>query len=91
LNVNDGGETKRSGLVLTSRLTGMFVTPFEAPATLTSTLPTQVVVMEGKDDTLIETVIGVGVTPFVALACVGCTLNQFPPQLDVDGLTVKVT
>src|SRR5579872_2949810 len=78
LYVNEVGETSRSGLTLTSRLTGIVVLGFIAPGALTWMVPEQFVVVEGKTDVLIDAVINVPVVPLVAVCCVGCTTSQFP-------------
>ena len=77
-------------LLWTSRLTGMLVVGFDAAGAVTWMLPAHVAVVVGNITVLIETMIGVGVEPFVAVVCTGVTINQLP-QFNDDPLGVKFT
>ena len=91
LKLSDPGETSSNGLVLTNRLTGMFVFGIDAPGALIWMLPEQVVVNAGKPVVLMETLICTGVVPVVCVVCVGNTTIQLLPQVDVDGNAEKLT
>ena len=84
VNLSDAGAVWRSGLLLTSSETGMFVVALDALGALMVTVPLHVSAVEPRPAVLIWTLTPTGEVPLVEVCEDGLTTSQPLPQLFVD-------